>query len=94
MDDVDRLARAHEAARAVLQDQAVAVDGGDAHASRPSEKKASTGVGDADAVAEPDLGVGWDRRADDAQLASLEVDPERLAEAPKAPRAPRRRASP
>ena len=49
----------------------------------PSEKKASTGVVDADAVAQPDLGVGRDGRADDAQLPPLEIDPQRLAAGPQ-----------
>lgn len=83
--DVDRLARPHEAARSVLQDQPIAV--------HRRHTGALAAVGEPgvhrrlhlDRMAQAHLGERRDRRADDTELSSLEIDPQRLSRGGKPP---------
>jgi len=66
--------------RTIFEDEAIPVHGNDASALVPVREERVGGRVDADAVAEMNLREGRHRRADDAQLASLQVHPQRLAE--------------
>src|SRR5581483_2815444 len=79
--NVDRLAGADDASRAVLEDEPIARDLEDEGALPPVREEGAGGRLDAEAMREAHLGEGRESGLADAELSPLQVHEERLPQA-------------